>query len=131
MNSALSGKINKVLETRVDQAELLSAAKYVSGFYSKNTLTARRNLRGDIERHTVAINHQFLDALEQVQKQLVEVDQQVSSMRDCCDNMSDRLKNTRAVAGKIISRAQKLQDERLNLFTFIVPSHRCTKIDYK
>eukprot|EP01102_Stenamoeba_stenopodia_P015701 TRINITY_DN5379_c0_g1_i1.p1 TRINITY_DN5379_c0_g1~~TRINITY_DN5379_c0_g1_i1.p1 ORF type:complete len:699 (+),score=129.08 TRINITY_DN5379_c0_g1_i1:47-2098(+) len=115
MNSALSGKINKVLETRVDQTELLSAAKYVSGFYSKNSLSARRNLRGDIEKHTVSINHQFLSALEQVQNQLTEVERQVSSMRSCCDNMSDRLKNTRAVAGKIIARAQKLQEESEHL----------------
>jgi hypothetical protein len=69
MDPSLSRKLNKILETRTENnKELLVALDNLSGFYQSNTLEARRNLRGQIEKRGIEINHNFLDVLLSVQQ---------------------------------------------------------------
>lgn len=67
-NVALQRKVHKVLETRTDNPELLQALQHLSSFYGKNSLVARRNLRGQIETRGIHINNEFLDVFLNVQK---------------------------------------------------------------
>ena len=84
MNPALQRKLQKVLEMEVDgAAATVSVSSSASStcsvtlqdslrhigtrFYSTNDVTARRNLRSNIEKTTLDINLSFLAALEQVQ----------------------------------------------------------------
>ena len=41
---------------------MISSLEALSGFYDENTLKARRNLRGDVEKRSMCINKQFLEA---------------------------------------------------------------------
>ena len=43
---------------------MLEALKSLSTFFSDNNLRTRRNLRGDIERRSLAINEQYVDCLK-------------------------------------------------------------------
>jgi hypothetical protein len=58
----LSRKLKKVLESRIDTPDLLSSLNTLSSFYDENTPQARRNLRSTIEKRSLSINHEFLDA---------------------------------------------------------------------
>lgn len=58
----LSRKLKKVLESRIDTPDLLSSLNTLSSFYDDNTPQARRNLRSTIEKRSLSINHEFLDA---------------------------------------------------------------------
>jgi hypothetical protein len=55
--NALSRRLNKILETRLENdKETLEALKELSTFFTENTLQARRNLRSKIEKRSLAIN---------------------------------------------------------------------------
>eukprot|EP01114_Cavostelium_apophysatum_P003972 TRINITY_DN14104_c0_g1_i1.p1 TRINITY_DN14104_c0_g1~~TRINITY_DN14104_c0_g1_i1.p1 ORF type:complete len:708 (+),score=123.47 TRINITY_DN14104_c0_g1_i1:88-2124(+) len=111
-SAALSRKLAKVLETRTDSAELLQALESLSQFYGRNSLAARRNLRGQIERRGIDINNQFLTVFMEVQKNLDDVQESVAQMRSCCSEMNDRLQYTREISGKLIHQAEKLNQQR-------------------
>lgn len=123
-NATITRRLNKVLEIPLDNQEFLTALQNLSTFYGKNSLAARRNLRGQIEKRGLEINEEFLNVFLQVQKvdlhlqhfpyikNLDEVQESVNQMRLCCDEMSDRLKTTHEVAGKLIHQADKLNDQR-------------------
>lgn len=67
-NPTLTRKLNKILETRIDGQEVVTALETLSQFYGKNTLQARRNLRGIVEKRGLEINSNFLEVFLQVQK---------------------------------------------------------------
>jgi len=46
--------------------KMLTALDALSTYYTENTLKARRNLRGDIDRRNGVLNRQFLDAMSLV-----------------------------------------------------------------
>ena len=45
---------------------MLEALKALSTFFGENSLRTRRNLRGDIERRSLAINEEFLQTFQGV-----------------------------------------------------------------
>uniref|UniRef100_H3ADN5 Conserved oligomeric Golgi complex subunit 6 n=1 Tax=Latimeria chalumnae TaxID=7897 RepID=H3ADN5_LATCH len=68
-NNPLSRKLNKILETRLDNdKEMLEALKALSAFFTENSLRTRRNLRGDIERRSLAINEEFVQVFKEVKE---------------------------------------------------------------
>lgn len=48
--------------------EMLEALKALSVFFNENTLRTRRNLRGDIERRSLAINEEFAHIFKEVKE---------------------------------------------------------------
>ncbi|KTG48001.1 hypothetical protein cypCar_00042196 [Cyprinus carpio] len=68
-NNPLSRKLNKILETRLDNdKEMLEALKSLSVFFTENSLRTRRNLRGDIERRSLSINEEFVRIFKEVKE---------------------------------------------------------------
>lgn len=47
---------------------MLEALKALSAFFVENSLRTRRNLRGDIERRSLAINEEFVHIFKQVKE---------------------------------------------------------------
>lgn len=47
---------------------MLEALKALSTFFVENSLRTRRNLRGDIERRSLAINEEFVHIFKQVKE---------------------------------------------------------------
>ena len=47
---------------------MLEALKSLSTFFTDNNLRSRRNLRGDIERRSLAINEEFVDSFKLVKE---------------------------------------------------------------
>lgn len=50
---------------------MLEALKALSTFFAENSLRTRRNLRGDIERRSLAINEEFVRIFKQVKEVMV------------------------------------------------------------
>uniref|UniRef100_A0ACB8GDV2 Golgi transport complex subunit 6 n=1 Tax=Sphaerodactylus townsendi TaxID=933632 RepID=A0ACB8GDV2_9SAUR len=68
-SNPLSRKLRKVLETRLEaDKEMLEALKALSVFFVENSLRTRRNLRGDIEHRSLAINEEFVRIFKQVKE---------------------------------------------------------------
>ncbi|KAL2310929.1 hypothetical protein Nmel_002610, partial [Mimus melanotis] len=72
--------------------EMLEALKALSTFFVENSLRTRRNLRGDIERRSLAINEEFVHIFKQVKEELESINEDVQAMSSCCEDMSSRLK---------------------------------------
>ncbi|BFZ10927.1 hypothetical protein BsWGS_13966 [Bradybaena similaris] len=115
-NNPLSRKLNKILETRLDNdKELLEALKALSSFFTENSLRNRRNLRSDIEKKSLAINEEFLEAFQAVKEQLDSVYSDVQAMNECCQDMTNRLKAAKANTHHLISQTTSLHNESQKL----------------
>uniref|UniRef100_A0A674G9L5 Conserved oligomeric Golgi complex subunit 6 n=1 Tax=Taeniopygia guttata TaxID=59729 RepID=A0A674G9L5_TAEGU len=109
----LSRKLNKILETRLDNdKEMLEALKALSTFFVENSLRTRRNLRGDIERRSLAINEEFVHIFKQVKEELESINEDVQAMSSCCEDMSSRLKAAKEQTQDLIVKTTKLQAEK-------------------
>ncbi|CAH1781027.1 unnamed protein product, partial [Owenia fusiformis] len=111
-NNPLSRKLNKILETRLDNdKDNIEALKALSSFFKENNLRSRRNLRGDIERRTLAINEEFVQVFQGVKEKLDSVYGDVKAMNDCCSDMTTRLKTAKEQTHDLINQTTKLQAE--------------------
>ncbi|TNN75133.1 Conserved oligomeric Golgi complex subunit 6 [Liparis tanakae] len=112
-NNPLSRKLNKILETRLDNdKEMLEALKALSVFFTDNTLRTRRNLRGDIERRSLSINEDFARIFKDVKEELESVHEDVQAMSICSEEMTNRLKAAKAQTQDLIVKTNKLQTEK-------------------
>ncbi|XP_005093725.1 conserved oligomeric Golgi complex subunit 6 [Aplysia californica] len=115
-NNPLSRKLNKILETRLDNdKDMLEALKALSTFFTENSLRSRRNLRSDIEKRSLAINEEFLTAFQAVKEQLDSVYSDVQAMNECCLDMTSRLKAAKAKTHHLISQTTSLHHESQRL----------------
>ncbi|CAB1430436.1 unnamed protein product [Pleuronectes platessa] len=115
-NNPLSRKLNKILETRLDNdKEMLEALKSLSVFFTENSLRTRRNLRGDIERRSLSINEEFARLFKEVKEELEGVHEDVQDMSTCCDEMTNRLKAAKDQTQDLIVKTNKLQGENHRL----------------
>ncbi|GLD53519.1 conserved oligomeric Golgi complex subunit 6 isoform X2 [Lates japonicus] len=115
-NNPLSRKLNKILETRLDNdKEMLEALKALSVFFTENSLRTRRNLRGDIERRSLTINEEFARIFQEVKEELESVHEDVQAMSTCCEEMTNRLKAAKEQTQDLIVKTNKLQGENHRL----------------
>ncbi|XP_063060336.1 conserved oligomeric Golgi complex subunit 6 [Engraulis encrasicolus] len=115
-NNPLSRKLNKILETRLDNdKEMLEALKALSVFFTENSLRTRRNLRGDIERRSLSINEEFVRIFKDVKEELESVHEDVQAMSTCCEEMTSRLKAAKEQTQDLIVKTNKLQGENHRL----------------
>eukprot|EP00117_Sycon_ciliatum_P028123 scpid35622/ scgid22673/ Conserved oligomeric Golgi complex subunit 6; Component of oligomeric Golgi complex 6 len=111
-SNPLTKKLNKVLSSRLDSdKELLEALQGLSAFFTDNSLRTRRNLRGDIERRSLAINEEFAAQFTDVKKQLDGIHEEVQEMSRCCADMSKRLQSVKSHTSDLISQTSKLRAE--------------------
>jgi len=105
-------KLNKILDTRLDSdKEITEALKALSVFFNENTLRSRRELRSDIERRSLDINRQFVDAFKSVKDELVKVTDDVNQMATTCDNMCVRLHAVKSQTHELITNTTSLQSK--------------------
>ncbi|XP_040282019.1 conserved oligomeric Golgi complex subunit 6 isoform X1 [Bufo bufo] len=115
-SNPLSRKLNKILETRLDNdKEMLEALKALSSFFSENSLRSRRNLRGDIERRSLSINEEFVAIFKNVKVELESINEDVQAMSNCCEDMTSRLKAAKEQTQDLIGKTTKLQAENQRL----------------
>ncbi len=60
--------IMRILYSACTPQDMLEALKSLSTFFTENNLRSRRNLRGDIERRSLAINEEFVDSFKLVKE---------------------------------------------------------------
>uniref|UniRef100_A0A8C5E749 Conserved oligomeric Golgi complex subunit 6 n=1 Tax=Gouania willdenowi TaxID=441366 RepID=A0A8C5E749_GOUWI len=94
---------------------MLEALKALSVFFTENSLRTRRNLRGDIERRSLAINEEFAQMFKGVKEELESVHEDVQAMSACCEEMTNRLKASKEQTQDLIVKTNKLQGENQRL----------------
>ncbi|KAH8407553.1 hypothetical protein KR222_005318, partial [Zaprionus bogoriensis] len=109
-------RVNKILETRLEtDKDTLDALNGLSSFFTENTLQQRRNLRSQIERRSVGINENFLQAFRQVKLALDEVCGDLDTMASSVDTMRSDLESSKALTRDLIEQTNKLQQQREQL----------------
>ncbi|XP_066592329.1 conserved oligomeric Golgi complex subunit 6 [Prorops nasuta] len=112
INSTLVKRVNKLLESRIEHdKETLEALKELSTFFTENTLNARRNLRSKIERRSLAINEEFLSAFREVKNSLDFIYDNVLTMNNSVQSMTNKLQGTKTQILQLIDQTAKLQNE--------------------
>lgn len=112
----LSRKLNKILESNLDNdKETLEALEVLSGFLDRNTLQARRNLRSDLEKRSLALNEAFLYCIGQLVEQVQGLQQEANSMKACCEDMQQRLTAAKARTAGLLKETSELQAKNKQL----------------
>jgi len=65
-NNQLALKVSKLLTNPVEDVKTKAALEALSEVYQDNTETARRNLRGNIEKRSIDMNKKLLQVFEKV-----------------------------------------------------------------
>ena len=106
----LSRKLHKILESDLDNdKETLDALKVLSDCLDKNTLQARRNLRSDLEKRSLALNEEFLGCVEELVQQVRGLQKETSHMKECCDDMQKRLLSAKSRTSGLLRETSQLQ----------------------
>ena len=112
----LSRKLNKILESNLDgDKETLEALGVLSSFLEKNTLHARRNLRSDLEKRSLALNENFLQCVGELVEQVRAIQQETATMKVCCEDMNRRLAAARAKTSGLLKETSQLQTKNKQL----------------
>jgi hypothetical protein len=113
MNATLARKLSKVLESGIEtQPDLVTALNNVSVFYEANTLAARRQLRGELERRALEAQEALVAAVERAHEALLAVEYASQEITQAADRLEQRLRQTQAQAGSLLERAAELQAAR-------------------
>ena len=106
----LSRKLHKILESDLDNdKETLEALKVLSDCLDKNTLQARRNLRSDLEKRSLALNEEFLGCVKELVQQVRGLQEETSHMKGCCDDMQKRLLAAKSRTSGLLRETSQLQ----------------------
>ncbi|KAI9031381.1 oligomeric Golgi complex subunit 6 [Hyaloraphidium curvatum] len=114
----LQRKMDKVLALQLDEPDTQAALHALADvFPAENSLAARRNLRGDVEKRELAISRKFLDALDAVNQKLVLVEQELQGMASLCGDMDRKLENATKRTSHLIKQTSSLktQSTRANM----------------
>jgi aspartate carbamoyltransferase catalytic subunit len=86
-------KLQKILDLKLESdKDLIESLKYLSSFFNENSVRTRRSLRSTIEKRSLTLNDQFEECFRQVKQQLDQLNNTVTSMSTCCEDMTQRLK---------------------------------------
>ncbi|KAG4071058.1 hypothetical protein HA402_001495 [Bradysia odoriphaga] len=112
VDDPIKKRINKTLESRLDtDKEAIEALTDLSTFFHENTLQTRRNLRSQIEKRSLAINENFLNALKQVKDAVDAIYSDISSMTSAVNEMQDCLNSAQSQSHDLIQQTNNLQAE--------------------
>ncbi|KAF2368463.1 Conserved oligomeric Golgi complex subunit 6 [Trinorchestia longiramus] len=112
-SNPLSRKINKILESRIENDKAaVEALKELSLFFPENSLKARRNLRGQIERRSVTINQEFVAALKEVKDAVDAIYDDVKTINSQCSEMKTKLQAAKAETRHLTEQTTKLHKQR-------------------
>ncbi|KAJ3296955.1 Golgi transport complex subunit 6 [Borealophlyctis nickersoniae] len=122
----LARKLNKILNTSLEDPQIQDALETLAEFYTTNTLSSRRNLRGDIERRAMVINRQFLELFEGVNEvrvgleikyldinQLGLIEKEIKSITECCEDMGEKLESAKDQTSHLMKQTQELKSRSL------------------
>jgi hypothetical protein len=86
-------KLQKILDLKLESdKDLIESLKYLSSFFNENSVRTRRSLRSTIEKRSLTLNDQFEECFRLVKQQLDQLNNTVTSMSTCCEDMTQRLK---------------------------------------
>ena len=109
-DTVLSRKMKKILDSKLENDnDTMDALKELSTFFTENNLKNRRNLRGEIERRNLQINHDFLAAFETVKVTLDSLHSNVVGMSKSCSNMQARLAASKTVTEELMRKTTEVQ----------------------
>ncbi|KAJ3193212.1 Golgi transport complex subunit 6 [Irineochytrium annulatum] len=105
----LSTKLAKILNSSIDEPQTLEALRSLSDFYTSNTLSARRNLRGDMEKRAVGFNRKLLDEFEQLDERLSRLEGTIVAINGCCSEMETKLAAAHNQTASLMKQTQYLK----------------------
>lgn len=109
MSATLRRKLNKFLETNLENEDFLTSLNTLSTIYGSNSLSNRRNLRGNLDQKLLSTSLQFLSAFHLLHQDLELVDHDIKELRNLCEDMQKKLQSTTELAGSLMQTAATLQ----------------------
>lgn len=88
----------------------MEALKQLSTFYKENTLSARRNLRSQIEKRSLYINENFLSAFREVKESFDDIYEDILDMNKSLQEMTVKLHNNKLQTKELLEQTTYLQE---------------------
>ena len=106
-------KLQKLFDLKLESdKDLIESLKYLSTFFNENSVRSRRSLRSSIEKRSLTLNDQFEECFRVVKQQLDLLNDTVTSISTCCEDMTQRLKNVKAQTQELIDKTTEIQKEK-------------------
>nr|CAG4650862.1 EOG090X03SX [Simocephalus serrulatus] len=106
----LAKKLAKIQDNQIENdKDTLEALKELSTFFTENSIRTRRNLRGEIEGRSLAINQDIFKSFHQVKEALDDVHSQVMFMDQSCKGMSAKLSAVKTRTHRLMSQMTSFQ----------------------
>ncbi|CAG8527849.1 660_t:CDS:10 [Paraglomus brasilianum] len=113
-DNQLGLKVSKLLANSVEDVKTKAALEALSEVYQDNTETARRNLRGNVEKRSIDMNKKLLQVFEKVTEQLLLIEQEVKSINTNYDDISKRLNSANQQTALLLEQCGNLKTQREN-----------------
>ncbi|RIB16037.1 component of oligomeric golgi complex 6 [Gigaspora rosea] len=111
-DNPISLKVSKILICPIDDIKTKSALEALSEFYTSNSVTERRNLRGNIEQKAIETNRNFLEIFGKVTEQLATIESEVKNMNNFCDEISKSLDSAKRQTALLLEQSDSLKSQR-------------------
>lgn len=106
----LSKKLSRILDSKIEaDKDTTEALRVLSEFMGENTLHARRNLRSDLERRGLSFSQDFCDLLGDLATHVSLLQEEVGAMRECCQDMQQRLVETKSKTAGLLQETAGLK----------------------
>ncbi|CAG8691470.1 23992_t:CDS:10, partial [Dentiscutata erythropus] len=111
-DNPISLKVSKILICPIDDVKTKSALEALSEFYTSNSVTERRNLRGNIEQKAIETNRNFLETFGKVTEQLAVIESEIKNMNNFCDEISKSLDSAKRQTALLLEQSDSLKSQR-------------------
>lgn len=99
---------SQILDTKTENADLVSSFATLSTFYTENNVNARRHLRSTVENESLKVDEEFVKVAGNVVSTLENVQRELQSISKYCDEINSAL-----VSNKNSSASLHLETSRL------------------
>ena len=106
----LSKKLSRILDSKIEtDKDTTEALRVLSEFMGENSLQARRNLRSNLERRGLSFSQDFRDLLGDLATHVNLLQDEVKEMRECCQDMQQRLLETKTKTAGLLQETAGLK----------------------
>eukprot|EP01122_Echinamoeba_exundans_P009437 TRINITY_DN3342_c0_g1_i1.p1 TRINITY_DN3342_c0_g1~~TRINITY_DN3342_c0_g1_i1.p1 ORF type:complete len:658 (+),score=59.32 TRINITY_DN3342_c0_g1_i1:35-2008(+) len=108
INPTLKKKVQKLIESNINDEEYILSLRDLSTAYGENTLSSRWHLRDGLERRILSSTDNLLATFSSVESLLESVQHDVEAIKSSCLAMDSRLQETERLSGRLIQQAETM-----------------------
>lgn len=110
-SKTVDARISKVLEMRTDSAAMIESLDAISGFYTSNTIEARRSLRQSLEYQNLRLAQNFLHEFDSIKDNVENLESLSNNLQSSCSNIASHVSKADENMKLFMEKASELEQK--------------------